>query len=52
LLSFEQQKGLLRRDQNVDVFRFCFNPTEVVGVLDRIRNRLLEKINLAKLDNV
>lgn len=41
---------LLRRELNVDIFRFCFSPTEVVGVLDRIRNRLLEKINLVELE--
>jgi len=41
---------LLRRELNVDVFRFCFSPTEIVGVLDRIRNRLLEKVNSIELD--
>jgi len=40
---------LLRRELSVDIFRFCFSPIEVVGVLDRIRNRLLEKINLVEL---
>lgn len=41
---------ILRRELNIDVFRFCFSPTEIVGVLDRIRNRLLEKINCIELD--
>ncbi|MBU4427078.1 MAG: hypothetical protein KKB35_10135, partial [Proteobacteria bacterium] len=41
---------LLRRELNVDAFRFCFSPTEIVGVLDRIRNRLLEKVNGIELD--
>ncbi len=41
---------LLRRELNVDVYRFCFSPTEIVGVLDRIRNRLLEKVNSIELD--
>jgi len=41
---------LLRRELNIEVNRFCFSPTEIVGVLDRIRNRLLERVNLIKLD--
>ena len=41
---------LLRRELHVDVFRFCFSPTELVGVLDRIRNRLLERIRQIGLD--
>jgi len=36
---------LLREELHVDVFRFCFSPIEVTGVLDHIRNRLLEKVN-------
>ncbi|MDA3838287.1 MAG: hypothetical protein PF574_04820, partial [Candidatus Delongbacteria bacterium] len=41
---------ILRRELNVDVCRFCFSPTEIVGVLDRIRNHLIEKINNIKLN--
>ena len=41
---------LLRQELHVDVFRFCFSPTEIVGILDRIRNRLIEKINRIELE--
>lgn len=41
---------LLRRELNVDVYRFCFSPTEIVGVLDRIRNHLMEKVNSIELN--
>lgn len=37
---------MVRQHLHVDVFRFCFSPVEVAGVLDRIRNRLLEKVNV------
>lgn len=40
---------LLRRELDVDVYRFCFSPTEIVGVLDRIRNHLIEKVNNIQL---
>ena len=41
---------LLRRELNVDVYRFCFSPTEIVGVLDCIRNHLMEKVNSIELN--
>jgi hypothetical protein len=41
---------ILQPELNVDISRFCFSPTEIVGVLDRIRNRLLEKVNGIELD--
>ncbi len=40
---------LMRRELNVEISQFCFSPIEVVGLLDHIRNRLLEKINLVEL---
>ncbi len=40
---------LLRQELQVNVHRFCFSPTEVVGVLDRVRNRLMERINRIEL---
>lgn len=45
----EESIALLRRELNADVYRFCFSPTEIVGVIDRIRNRLLEKVNSVEL---
>ena len=41
----EDNIEILRREFNVDVCRFCFSPHEIVGVLDRIRNHLIEKVN-------
>ncbi len=35
---------ILRKHLKVDVFRFCFSPVEINGILDNIRNRLMEKI--------
>jgi hypothetical protein len=46
----EDHIELLRRELNVDVYRFCFSPTEIVGVLDRIRNHLMEKVNSIELN--
>ncbi len=40
----------LRQELNVDVNRFCFSPMEIVGVLDRIRNQLIEKVNRIELN--
>jgi hypothetical protein len=37
--------SLVRQDLHMNVHAFCFNPVEVHGVLERIRNRLLEKVN-------
>jgi hypothetical protein len=45
----EDRIELLRRELNVDVCSFCFSPTEIVGVLDRIRNHLIEKVNNIEL---
>lgn len=39
---------LMRKQLKVEVLRFCFSPVSVAGVLNRIRNHLLEKIE--KLD--
>jgi hypothetical protein len=36
---------MLRQHLHVEVVRFCFSPIEVAGVLDRIRNHLLERVN-------
>lgn len=36
---------IIRENLGVDVYRFCFNPVEVVGVLQNIRNRMLEKVS-------
>ncbi len=36
---------LIREHLKVDVFRFCFSPVEIVGVLHSIRNQLLERIS-------
>ena len=45
----EEMIELVRKHFKVDVFRFCFNPVELVGVLDSIRNRLLEKVSQIEL---
>jgi hypothetical protein len=37
--------SLLREELNLDVQSFCFSPIELHGVLNRIRSRLLEKVN-------
>jgi hypothetical protein len=42
----EDMIQILRQHLNVDIFRFCFSPVELTGVLDYIRNRLLEKVGL------
>lgn len=47
----EETIELLRQELDVDVCRFCFSPTEIVGVLDRIRNLLLEKVNCIELEH-
>jgi hypothetical protein len=44
-LRDEQFIGLIRETLHVDVHRFSFSPVEVTGVLDRVRNLLLEKVN-------
>ncbi len=36
---------LIRSQLRVDVFRFCFSPVEITGILNHIRNLLLEKVN-------
>jgi hypothetical protein len=48
----EDHIELLRHELNVDVYRFCFSPTEIVGVLDRIRHHLTEKVNSIELNGV
>lgn len=35
---------IIRQNLGVNVYRFCFNPVELIGVLQNIRNALLEKI--------
>jgi hypothetical protein len=40
---------LLKENLKVDVIRFCFSPVEVAGVLDRIRNELMEKLDATEI---
>lgn len=35
---------ILRENLGVNVYRFCFSPLELVGVLQNIRNKLLQKV--------
>lgn len=47
-LRDEYHIELLRRELNVDVSRFCFSPLEIIGVLDRIRSQLINKVKKIK----
>jgi len=40
---------LIKEHLKVDVIRFCFNPVEVTGVLERIRSELLNKLDNNKI---